>query len=63
MMKQIKTIRSRLDNAKDFDLEVNMAIADGWELKKRRILRPVAQSEERYTYTILYAELEKELDQ
>ena len=62
-MKQIKTIRSRLDNAEDFDFKVNMAIADGWELKKRRILRPVAQSIDRYTCTILYAELEKEIDQ
>lgn len=62
-MKQIKTIRSRLDNAKDFDTEVNRALRDGWELKKRRILRPVAQSTDRYTYTILYAELEKEIDQ
>lgn len=62
-MKQIKTIRSRLDNAKDFDTEVNRALRDGWELKKRRILRPLAQSTDRYTCTILYAELEKELDQ
>lgn len=61
-MKQIKTIKNRLDNAEDFDLKVNMAIADGWELKKRKVLKPAAQSEEKYTYIMLYAELEKETD-
>ena len=59
-MLQIKTIKSRLDNAGSFDNEVNEALADGWTLKRRRVLQPLAQSGT-YTYIMLYAEFEKEI--
>jgi hypothetical protein len=60
-MLQIKTIRNRLDNPTLFDDEVNAALRDGWTLKKRTVLRPIGQSESVYMYTMLYAELEKEV--
>lgn len=60
-MLQIKTIRNRLDNPALFDDEVNAALRDGWTLKKRTVLRPIGQSESVYMYTMLYAELEKEV--
>lgn len=60
-MLQIKTIRNRLDNPTLFDDEVNTALRDGWTLKKRTVLRPIGQSESVYMYTMLYAELEKEV--
>ena len=59
-MKQIKTIKNRLDNAASFDEEVNAAIAEGWRLTKREVLQPKAQSESLHSYTVLYAELERE---
>lgn len=59
-MKQIKTIKNRLDNAESFDKEVNAALAEGWQLTKREVLQPKAQSESLQTYTMLYAELERE---
>ncbi|WP_105204555.1 hypothetical protein [Neobittarella massiliensis] len=62
-MKQIKTIVFRLDNRDNFDSMVNMAIAEGWKLKKRTVLVPKAQSDDRYTYIMLYAELERETEQ
>lgn len=60
-MLQIKTIRNRLDNPTLFDDEVNVALRDGWTLKKRTVIRPIGQSESVYMHTILYAELEKEV--
>lgn len=60
-MLQIKTIWNRLENATLFDDEVNVALRDGWTLKKRTVLRPIGQSESVYGHTILYAELEKEV--
>lgn len=57
-MKQIKTIRFRLDNAEKFDEAVNAAIGQGWRLTKREVLMPMAQANA-YTYIMLYAELEK----
>lgn len=57
-MLQIKTIRNRLDNAKQFDEEVNAAIQAGWRLTKREVIVPAAQSNQ-YTYIMLYAELER----
>lgn len=60
-MLQIKTIRDRLDNNTYFDNEVNAALRDGWTLKKRTVLQPIGQSESVYAYTMLYAELEKEV--
>ena len=60
-MKQIKTIKNRLDNAASFDKEVNAALAEGWQLTRRDVLQPKAQSENMQTYTMLYAELEQEV--
>lgn len=60
-MLQIKTIRDRLDYASFFDNEVNVALRDGWTLKKRTVLRPICQSESVYGHMMLYAELEKEV--
>ena len=53
---EIKTIRNRLDNAADFDRDVNKAIADGFVLTKRYILEGKA-SYDRVFYTMLVAEL------
>lgn len=60
-MLQIKTILDRLDYSTFFDNEVNVALRDGWTLKKRTVLRPIGQSESVYGHMILYAELEKEV--
>lgn len=60
-MKQIKTIKNRLDNAAEFDKAVNFALAEGWTLTKREVLQPKAQSESLQSYTMLYAELEREI--
>ena len=57
-MKQIKTIKNRLDNAEHFDTAVNESIKEGWTLTKREVLIPNAQ-ECHYTYIMLYAELER----
>lgn len=59
-MKQIKTIKNRLDNADNFDAEVNAALADGWQLTKREVLMPTSQDRVHYTYIMLYAELERD---
>ena len=58
-MLQIKTIIYRLDNAKQFDDAVNAAIQSGWQLTKREVVIPKAQSDNLYTNIMLYAELEK----
>lgn len=60
-MLQIKTIRNRLDNNTHFDNEVNVALRDGWILKKRTVVRPIGQPTSTYVHTMLYAELEKEV--
>lgn len=60
-MKQIKTIKNRLDNVVSFDKEVNAALAEGWTLTKREVLLPRAQTSTQYTYIMVYAELELEV--
>lgn len=59
-MKQIKTIRNRLDNAAEFDREVNAALRDGWELKYRTVIVPMAHTDGCASHNTLYAELERE---
>lgn len=59
-MKQIKTIRFRLDSSELFDSAVNSALREGWELKERRVLLPLSQSEGTTFYSMLYAALEKD---
>ena len=61
-MIRIKTIRKRIDNAEEFDECVNEALRDGWTLKKRTVLRPIGQQDSKYTYMMLYAELEMEVE-
>ena len=56
---KIKTIVKRVDNADYFDQEVNLALEAGWKLTKREVISPLAQSSRDYTYTMLYAELER----
>ena len=57
-MLEIKTVINRLDNATDFDDEVNKALAEGWELVRRDVL----QSHTENKYSMLYAELERETE-
>ena len=60
-MKQIKTIKDRLDNAEAFDKAVNSALREGWQLTKREVIRPAAQpTNGAILHSILYAELEHE---
>ena len=56
---KIKTIVKRIDDADYFDQEVNLALEAGWKLTKREVIKPFAQSSRDYTYTMLYAELER----
>lgn len=60
-MKQIKTVRHRLDNTCQFDDEVNNLLREGWLLKKRTVLRPFCQGSSMFVHIMLYAELEKEV--
>lgn len=60
-MKQIKTIKNRLDNAELFDDAVNAAIEEGWQLTNRKVLPPMAMRNGDQTYGVLYAELEREI--
>ena len=62
-MKQIKTIKNRLDNNVAFDNEVNAALAEGWTLVKRDVINPHAHPQLQTFYTMLYAELEQDTDQ
>lgn len=56
---EIKTISNRLDNAKEFDAEVNDALAEGWALVKREVLRIDQPRRDIFFYSMLYAELVK----
>lgn len=59
-MKQIKTIKYRLDNAAAFDEAVNKAIEEGWTLTERKVLQPCSQPTNGvFLYNMLYAELER----
>lgn len=60
-MKQILTIKNRFDNETCFDAKVNDALKNGWELKTRTVIIPNAQTENFSTCHMLYAELEKEV--
>lgn len=53
---KIKTIRNRLDNAEDFDRDVNAAIEEGYILKKRYLSSTPRDG----AYRMLIAELEKD---
>lgn len=61
---KIKTIVCRMDAAEVFDERVNAALAEGWTLTRRRVLRPLAQPHDgTRNITMLYAELEKHDDE
>lgn len=59
-MKQIKTIARNANAAEEFDAEVNKAIAEGWALVKRDVLRPY-EGPTCLFFRMLYAELEREI--
>lgn len=59
-MLQIKTIIQHDHDG--FDAEVNVAIAEGWELVKRDVLPPFESQGQAYRRTF-YAELEREVDE
>ncbi len=61
-MLEIKTITDRLDRSKDFDDKVNEAMEEGWELVRRDVLPPMAMRNGDQTYSVLYAELEREIE-
>lgn len=54
-IKQIKTIRKKLDYSDGFDADVNAALADGWYLVKRYTLPSYNSA----THTMLVAELQR----
>lgn len=58
-MKQIKTIMKASEDWELFDEAVNAAIAAGWTLVKRDVLKPYEARTRLYVRT-LYAELERE---
>lgn len=58
-MKRIKTIIRNTNGVEEFDAEVNKAIAEGWTLVKREVLRPY-EGPTRLFFRMLYAELERQ---
>jgi rubrerythrin len=58
-MLEIKTIMTESNNPEEFDKKVNDALREGWELVRRDVLP--AQTENRYS--MLYAELEREIEE
>ncbi|MBR2963493.1 MAG: hypothetical protein IKC53_04740 [Lentisphaeria bacterium] len=62
-MKRIKTVVWPASRAVFFDSEVNDCIADGWQLKKRELVKMPGEPSEAFNFAespMLYAELEKE---
>lgn len=62
-MKQIRTVIKPLSNATQFDMAVNRLLADGWEIKERKIIDTPGDISESFNFPVirvLYAELEKE---
>ena len=62
-MLEIKTIIERLDRVTHFDEMINNALAEGWELVRRDVLPPMAMRNGDQTYSVLYAELERIVDE
>ena len=54
-IKQVKTIRDRLDYAEAFDAEVNQALAGGWYLVKRYTIPAYSEAK----HNMLVAELQR----
>lgn len=61
-MKQIKTIKNRIDAAEAFDTAVNAALVEGWTLTRRDVIRPNAHPVGETSFTMLYAELELDIE-
>ena len=57
MSYQIKTIIGSFGASDEFDKNVNEAIADGWKLAKRRVIRGVNYGDGAFCKTALIAEL------
>lgn len=57
-MKQIKTIWWNIENSEIFDNETNEALANGWELKERKVFVAKEKNDNRCSCILLYAELE-----
>ena len=63
-MKQIKTVIREISSATQFDMAVNRLLANGWELKTRKIIDVPGDISESFSFPVihaLYAELEKEM--
>lgn len=58
-MLKILTIVKKLNEAHAFDEEVNTAIADGYRLRKRKVIVPQTQPVNGSAEVMLYAELEQ----
>ena len=56
---QIKTVVGRIDNAENFDTQVNKYLRDGWRLKRRYLSTPRQGGTLNY-YRMLIAELVKD---
>lgn len=54
---KIKTVIKNLDHPKEFDTEINEALADGWRLVKREVLPGGPLRQDAYARRMLYAEL------
>lgn len=57
---EIKTIKYRLDNASDFDKEINEILKNGFTLKKRYLAPGFNLGDGGYFHNMLVAELERD---
>lgn len=61
-MKQIKTVLSTADDSAEFDRVVNKLLAEGWDLKCRKVVGVEGAPSEAFKVPVirsLYAELER----
>lgn len=65
-MKQVRTVIRPISSAIQFDMTVNRLIEEGWELKTRKALNTLGDISESFNFSVcqvLYAELEREIEQ
>ena len=65
-MKQVRTVIRPISSAIQFDMTVNRLIEEGWELKTRKALNTLGDISESFNFPacqVLYAELEREIEQ
>jgi hypothetical protein len=63
-MRQIKTLIRRIEQAAQFDAEINQLLAEGWTLKKQEVLKLPGEPSEAFNVPgvpALYAELTREV--